>query len=185
MHYAPLAVTLVLTHHALRFEHVNVNVSHPESNAPLNTSLAHYRLAGYNGPTHQLTHSFISTSCGANLSVRYSSPSAWDGLAGTAFKPILVLTHGYPESSCIWRDMSLTLSKRVPVFVPDQPGYGLDTPCCTAGGCVYDKRTYARAIMQAVRGVYGDVFVVFVGHHRGARTMVSVVQCSTCEAPLG
>lgn len=181
MRYASLTVILALTHHVHKYEHTNNNVSQPQSNAPLNTTLAHYHLTGYNGPTHQLNHSFIPTACGTNLGVHYSSPTAWDALAGTASKVILVLTHGYPESSYIWRDISPTMSKRVPVFIPDQPGYGLSSPCCTAaGGCKYDKRTYAGAIMQAVRSVYGEVYVVFAGHDRGARTMVGCEKSPWC-----
>ena len=166
-----LASTCHLVH---SFEHTNVNVSKPENNAPLNPALAYYRLNGFNGDDNQLTHGFFTTNCGANLSVHYSLPSVWEDLAGTAEKPILILTHGYPESSYIWRDVAPTLSKRVPVFIPDQPGYGLSSPCCNATGCAYDKRTYAQSIMQAVQEIYGDSHVIYAGHDRGARTMVSM-----------
>lgn len=184
MLYIRLAGALALARLACAYEHTNVNVSRPESNAPLNLSLAYYRLGGYNGDTHLLTHTFIPTHCGANLSVHYSEPSAWDGLAGTAQKPVLVLTHGYPESSYIWRNISPIVSKRVPVFVPDQPGYGLSTPCCNSTGCAYDKRTYARNIMQAVRKVYGDAHVIYAGHDRGARTMVSPCVLGVGNGPI-
>lgn len=166
--------SVALAHSVSSFEQSSVNVSDPQDNAPLDLSLAYYRLKGYNGDSDQLTHGFFSTSCGANLSVHYSQPSAWDGLAGTAEKPILVLTHGYPESSYIWRDVAPTVSQRVPVFIPDQPGYGLSSACCNDTGCAYDKRTYSQAMMEAVREIYGDSNVIYAGHDRGARTMVSV-----------
>jgi pimeloyl-ACP methyl ester carboxylesterase len=155
------------------YEGVNTNVSHPESNAPLNNTLAYYNLEGFNGPsTTTLTHSFIPTTCGANLSIHHTDPSVWGNLTGTASKPIVLLTHGYPESSYIWRDVTPAISARVPVFVPDQPGYGLSTPCCNATGCNYDKRTYAQSLMEAVTKIYGNVSVIYAGHDRGARTMV-------------
>lgn len=173
MRYQPFAGSLGFTQLFYPNEDGINGVSKPESNAPLDPSLAYYRLGGYNGDSQLLTHDLVATDCGANLSVHYSEPSAWDTLAGTAQKPVLILTHGYPESSYIWRQVSPEISKRVPVFIPDQPGYGLSTPCCGTSGCAYDKRTYARAIMQAVHHIYGDSHVVYAGHDRGARTMVS------------
>lgn len=102
MRHAPFAGLVAFTQLAYAFETCNLNVSQPQNNAPLDLSLAYYRLGGYNGDGNQLTHTFVQTDCGANLSINYSQPSAWDGLAGTAEKPILLLTHGYPESSYIW-----------------------------------------------------------------------------------
>ncbi|KAF2167529.1 hypothetical protein M409DRAFT_22336 [Zasmidium cellare ATCC 36951] len=153
------------------YELVNGNVSQPTSNAAFNITLADYRLLGYNGNDTRLTHGFVQTDCGANLSVHYTNPSVWGNLTGTASRPILILTHGYPESSYIWRDVTPIVSTRVPVFVADQPGYGLSTACCNSTGCAYDKRTYAQSILQAVNKVYGNVNVIYAGHDRGARTM--------------
>ena len=101
------------------YESVNLNVSQPQSNAPLNTTLAYYKLDGYNGDSEYLTHGFIPVGCGANMSVHYSEPSVYGNLTGTAQKPILILTHGYPESSYIWRRLTGILSERVPLFVVD------------------------------------------------------------------
>lgn len=174
MQYSPLLWANALGDLAFPFGTFSINVSNPEDNAPLDHVLAYYRLVGYNGAQNDhLAHDFFDTTCGARLSVHYSQPSAWDGLAGTAEKPVLVLTHGYPESSYIWRDVSPTISQRVPVFIPDQPGYGLSSACCKkTDDCVYDKRTYAQAIMQVVHKIYGDSHVIYAGHDRGARTMV-------------
>ena len=62
------------------YETVNVNVSRPISNTAFNTTLANYRLLGYNGDDPQLTHGFVQTDCGANLSVHYTNPSVWGNL---------------------------------------------------------------------------------------------------------
>lgn len=155
------------------YETVNVNISQPQTNAPLNTSLAYYNMAGLNG---NLTRGSSQTLCGSSLSFHYTEPSVWGNKTGTPDRPILILTHGYPESSYIWRELTGNLSQRVPLFVPSQPGYGSSTPCCNETGCAYDKRTYAQAIMEAVANLYGGTkceptSVIFAGHDRGARTM--------------
>jgi len=41
---------------AAAWETVSVDVSQPQNNAPLNTSLAYYRLRGFNGEDEYLTH---------------------------------------------------------------------------------------------------------------------------------
>ena len=106
---------------AFAYETLSIsNASLPQSNAPLNYTLAWdiSQLYGYNGPTNKLTHSFVSTSCGANLSIYHTDPGVFpDG--GTPEHPILLLNHGYPESSYIWRNVTPAVSQRVPVFVCD------------------------------------------------------------------
>nr|POF04271.1 fluoroacetate dehalogenase [Quercus suber] len=164
-----ILVNLVSIGSALAYERTNVNVSHPESNANLNTTLAYYKLAGYNGNDDFLTHGFVPTSCGANLSAHYTDPCVWGNQTGTTSRPILILTHGYPESSYIWRYVAGAVSARTPVFIPDQPGYGLSSSCCNATDCAYDKRTQSRAILEAVKKIYGNVHVIYAGHDRGAR----------------
>lgn len=100
------------------YETVSVNVSTPTNNAPLDTKLAYYRLNGTNGHSDKLTHSFVRVSCGALMSVHHTEPHVYSD-AGTAERPILLLNHGYPESSYIWRKTTAELSKRVPLVVPD------------------------------------------------------------------
>ncbi|KAK4500865.1 hypothetical protein PRZ48_009057 [Zasmidium cellare] len=103
---------------ALTFSLTNVyntsNDSIPSStaNPPFNATLANYRLRGHNGDDNQLTHSFVQSACGANLSVHYTDPSVWGKSTGSKTKPILILTHGYPESSYIWREVTPAVSKR-------------------------------------------------------------------------
>lgn len=100
------------------YETVNVNVSTPTNNAPLNKELAYYRLNGTNGAQSQLTHSFIPVSCGAVMSVHHTDHQVFAG-AGSAKTPVLLLNHGYPESSYIWRKITPEICSRVPCIVPD------------------------------------------------------------------
>ncbi|KAH8805077.1 Alpha/Beta hydrolase protein [Xylogone sp. PMI_703] len=150
------------------FEVVNVNVLQPESNAPLDTALAYYKLPGHNAGSQFLTHAFIPLSCGANLSVHYTEPSVYGSLTGTPKKPVLLLTHGFPESSYMWRRSTQALSERVPLFALDQPGYGLSTPCNTGT----DQLTNAQAMVEALTSIYGNgTTIILSGHDRGARIM--------------
>ena len=87
--------------------------------APFNVTLANYKLPSQKGPSPSLSHGYFQTSCGSNLSFHYTDPSLWAGAAGSASLPVLVLTHGYPESSYEWRELTGPLSARVPLFVPD------------------------------------------------------------------
>ena len=149
------------------YETVNVDVSHPKNNAPLNKELAYYRLNGTNGKSGKLTHSFVPVSCGAVISVHHTDVNVFKD-AGTKERPILLLNHGYPESSYIWRKITGAISARVPVIVPDRPGYGLSTACPNGT----DERTNAGAIIDAAVALFGEgKTVVLAGHDRGARAM--------------
>src|ERR1700742_2456947 len=111
---------LIAGHHINRpiFETVSVNVSTPTNNAPLDETLAFYKLNGTNGKHRQLTHSFIPVSCGAVMSVHHTDPHVFPD-AGSKETPILLLNHGYPESSYIWRKITPSICSRVPCIVPD------------------------------------------------------------------
>jgi len=127
-----IACVSFLMSRSAAYEAVNIkNVSQPESNAPLNTKLAYYRLAGWNNEDPNLTHGFFPVGCGANLSVHYSQPTVYGNLTGTDEKPVLLLTHGYPESSYIWRRTTQAHSERVPLLVVDVRG--LVELACTMG----------------------------------------------------
>ena len=107
---------------AAEYETVNVNVSLPQNNAPLNHTLAYYKLNGTNGAKSQLTHGFVDALCGARLSVHNTDPGAYpDG--GSPQKPVLLLNHGYPDPAYIWRKVTPELSGLVPLFVPDVSTY--------------------------------------------------------------
>ena len=93
-----LSVARVFAYETLSIKHAYL----PQDNAPLNYMLAWdiSQLYGYNGPNNKLTYSFVPTSCGANLSIYHTDPGeSPDG--DTPEHPILLLNHGYPESSYI------------------------------------------------------------------------------------
>ncbi|KAI1611052.1 Alpha/Beta hydrolase protein [Exophiala viscosa] len=167
--FASLVLFIVVAQ-AAPYEVVNVNVSLPQNNSALDYNLAwvQSQLYGYNGATNnQLTHSFVPVTCGANVSVYHTDPGVFAN-AGTPQTPILLLNHGYPESSYIWRDVTPVVSHRVPVFVPDRPGYGLSTVCPNGT----DEFTMASAILEAANKIYGNgIHVILGGHDRGARSM--------------
>lgn len=61
----------------------------------------------------QLTHAFPSS----------SGLVRWDRLGPPDAEPV-VLLHGTPFSSYVWRDIARTLARRYQVYVWDMPGYG-------------------------------------------------------------
>lgn len=78
--------------------------------------------------------------------------------------PLLVLLHGWPQTSHCWRHVIPPLAEHFTVIAPDLRGYGLtDKP---ADG--YDKRTMADDVRGLVQE-FGDGPVRLVGHDRGAR----------------
>jgi haloacetate dehalogenase len=78
--------------------------------------------------------------------------------------PLLMLLHGWPQTSYMWRRVMPTLAQRWTVVAPDLRGYGLsDKP--TWG---YDKRTMAEDVRALARRLGGER-VVLAGHDRGAR----------------
>lgn len=78
--------------------------------------------------------------------------------------PLLLLLHGWPQTSFCWRHLVGPLSEKYVVVAPDLRGYGrTDKPL---GG--YDKRTMAHDLSALMRGLGYDSAEV-VGHDRGAR----------------
>lgn len=78
--------------------------------------------------------------------------------------PLLVLLHGWPQTSYCWRALVPSLARHFTVVTPDLRGYGLsDKP---ADG--YDKRTMAADVRGLVEHL-GHDRVRLVGHDRGAR----------------
>lgn len=78
--------------------------------------------------------------------------------------PLVVLLHGWPQTSHCWRYVLPELARTRTVVAPDLRGYGrTDKP--TAG---YDKRTMASDVAGLVESLgFGSATVI--GHDRGAR----------------
>ncbi|MBB5777602.1 alpha/beta fold hydrolase [Nonomuraea jabiensis] len=78
--------------------------------------------------------------------------------------PLVVLLHGWPQTSHCWRHIVGPLAAEFTVVAPDLRGYGLsDKP---AGG--YDKRRMAADMAELVDAL-GFERAAVVGHDRGAR----------------
>ncbi|KAF2148777.1 alpha/beta-hydrolase, partial [Myriangium duriaei CBS 260.36] len=84
--------------------------------------------------------------------------------------PIIILLHGYPQSSYIWRLIAPLLNEK-PLFIPDLPGYGQSKPVDQN-----DKLSIGTCIMEALRELISEskstnsvLPVVLAGHDRGAK----------------
>lgn len=78
--------------------------------------------------------------------------------------PLLLLLHGWPQTSYAWRHLMPVLGERFTVAAPDLRGYGQsDRP---RDG--YDKRTMATDMSGLMHALGFDTATV-VGHDRGAR----------------
>ncbi|HLP86168.1 MAG TPA: alpha/beta hydrolase [Phycisphaerales bacterium] len=70
-----------------------------------------------------------SEQVGTDVSVRYKTVKV-DGLeifyreAGAADKPVILLLHGFPSSSHMFRDLIPQLAREYRVIAPDYPGFG-------------------------------------------------------------
>ncbi|MFJ4617222.1 alpha/beta fold hydrolase [Streptomyces sp. NPDC088812] len=78
--------------------------------------------------------------------------------------PLLVLLHGWPQTSLCWRPVLGELAATHTVIAPDLRGYGLSDKPATG----YDKRQMAADISGLVRHL-GFERAAVVGHDRGAR----------------
>ncbi|CAI6335423.1 unnamed protein product [Periconia digitata] len=88
--------------------------------------------------------------------------------------PVLVLLHGYPQSSYMWRNLIPYLPPTSPLYVPDLPGYGAST----APTGQHDKLSVGKIIISALKAAVSqakgtkegdDLHIVLIGHDRGAR----------------
>jgi haloacetate dehalogenase len=81
--------------------------------------------------------------------------------------PVVVLLHGFPETSFAWRFQIPALAEKFRVIAPDLRGYGeTDKP---ASG--YDKRNMAQDLI-ALLDELGIEKIALVGHDRGARVAI-------------
>lgn len=78
----------------------------------------------------------------------------------------LVLMHGFPQHSHMWRSVIPALAEHFTVIAPDQRGMGGSS--IPPNG--YDKRTMAQDIYQLVHEVLGHDRINLVGYDQGAGT---------------
>lgn len=83
--------------------------------------------------------------------------------AGTGDQ-LLVLLHGWPQTSYCWRHVMQPLAEHYTVVAPDLPGYGRSSRS-NAG---YDKRSVAAELAWLVEAL-GYRVASIIGHDRGAR----------------
>ena len=82
--------------------------------------------------------------------------------------PILVLLHGYPQSSFMWRQIVPLLPQDIPLFIPDLPGYGRSAPLSIP----HSKVNQGAAVLSTLSSIVppnNKRPIVLVGHDRGAR----------------
>ncbi len=95
--------------------------------------------------------------------------AAWSGGRGSAERAPVLLLHGYPQTSLMWRHVVPALLAERRVVLMDLRGYGAsDAPQSAADDATYAKRTMAAdavAVLDALGIERADV----VGHDRGAR----------------
>ena len=83
--------------------------------------------------------------------------------------PPLLLLHGYPETSLMWRDAGPALARRFTVVAADLPGYGDSfRPAPAADHDAHSKRAMAGDLVAAMSALGHDRFCL-AGHDRGGR----------------
>lgn len=87
---------------------------------------------------------------------------------GGAGPPLLML-HGFPQTSAMWRHVAPALAGRFTVVCPDLRGYGASSkPPAGADFVNYSKREMARDQVEVMEALGHDRFGL-IGHDRGGR----------------
>ncbi|GME45837.1 Alpha beta hydrolase fold protein [Neofusicoccum parvum] len=114
-----------------------------------------------------LQTNWTKTTCGSEI-FSYLRPPTPDAPISEK-TPLLILLHGYPQTSFIFRHLLKLLPAYHPLFIPDLPGYGRSTPSRTA----HDKLTIGLAILEALSTLlptpHHPTPIILLGHDRGAR----------------
>lgn len=79
--------------------------------------------------------------------------------------PLVMLVHGFPETSYCWRYVMPLLSSQFTVVAPDMRGYGLSDKPFDG----YDKRTMASDMRALAAHLGFEKIALMAGHDRGAR----------------
>lgn len=82
----------------------------------------------------------------------------------TGSGPVLVMVHGWPQSSYMWRHTAPAFQNRISLFIPELPGYGFSSLPPKS-----DKRTVGHLILEAFQQVFPDRKLIWCGHDRGGR----------------
>ncbi len=83
--------------------------------------------------------------------------------------PPLLMLHGYPQTSAMWRKVAPHLAQHFTVYCPDLRGYGRShKPATAPDHSPYSKREMA-ADMHALMDHFGHARFDLVGHDRGGR----------------
>lgn len=97
---------------------------------------------------------------GATIFVRRAGPSG---------APALLLLHGYPQTSAMWRDVAPILARDFQVVCADLRGYGRsDKPPSDPDHAPYSKRAMAADMVAVMRRLGHERFFL-AGHDRGGR----------------
>ncbi len=83
--------------------------------------------------------------------------------------PAVLLLHGFPETSAMWRDIAPSLATRFSVVCADLRGYGASgCPPSAADHEPYSKRAMARDMVAVMTALGFERFSI-AGHDRGGR----------------
>jgi haloacetate dehalogenase len=84
--------------------------------------------------------------------------------------PPLLLLHGFPQTSLMWRDIGPMLASHFTVVAVDLPGYGASDcpPADEQGHGSMSKRAMATTLIETMAALGHDRFAV-AGHDRGGR----------------
>jgi len=81
--------------------------------------------------------------------------------------PAVVLLHGFPQTSLMWRRVAPTLAQRHTVICLDLRGYGASDKPTAADESIYSKRAMAADVVGLANTLGIDTFAL-IGHDRGA-----------------
>ncbi|MFD3444094.1 alpha/beta fold hydrolase [Microbacteriaceae bacterium 4G12] len=83
----------------------------------------------------------------------------------------VVLLHGFPQTSLMWRHVAAELAAEHTVICPDLRGYGASDKPAATGPETYSKRTMAADVVALAAHLGHDRFAL-AGHDRGALVAV-------------
>lgn len=81
--------------------------------------------------------------------------------------PPLLLLHGFPQTSLMWRGVGAMLARHFTIIAADLPGYGA-SGCPPAGREAMSKRAMAATLVEAMAALGHRRFAI-AGHDRGGR----------------